>query len=153
MSKKLYNIDVEWLKEQYHIKKRTMNEIGLELGCSRQNISLVFKRYNLGTRSTGKLRKHDELKILELINKGLADKVISKIIGCWQQYIYNTRINNNLPSYKDMRLSLLLNKDWLRQKYVEEKMSQKEIASIVKCTYSTVAHYIRIHNIPSKYNC
>src|SRR5690606_18773895 len=46
---------------------------------------------------------------------------------------------NGEPAYK--------NKEWLRQKYVVEGLTQKEIASLVGCTDHTIRKWVRVHGL------
>jgi len=50
MNKRCMKIDKEWLREQYSDKKRTMRDIAHEVGCCRETISRVLKRYGIKTR-------------------------------------------------------------------------------------------------------
>jgi hypothetical protein len=45
-------------------------------------------------------------------------------------------------------IEILRNKDWLSQKYIEEKLSAKEISKILKCSFRTVLHALHRFGIP-----
>ncbi len=42
------------------------------------------------------------------------------------------------------------NRDWLKNKYIEEDLSQKEIAKICACTRRNITYYLNKFDIPSK---
>jgi len=61
-------------------------------------------------------------------------------------YVYYVRNPHHKIKFKTD--SFFRHKEWLRQKYIEEKLSACKIAKICKCTSSTIYLYLKKFNLP-----
>lgn len=163
--------DHVWLKEEYSEKRRSIKEIAAEIGCSSWSVANVLKHLGIPRRKTGEQRtgqirksKYPELNnkawlIEHYIDKRLNEHEIASIInaksgGSVLQALGRFKIERREPVFHrkagtSLNYPILNNAEWLRQKYIDEKLSSVDIAQIIGCpSASQITQSLRRHGIP-----
>lgn len=143
------------------VKELTLQEIANQLGYSydtvwRRMVEYGIKRYQSHPESS----RHPELSDKKwLYQKYIIDEEstseIATSIGCGvmlvsralENYAIKKRTGSEAQRCKH-HYHELLNKEWLYQKYIIDKMSTPAIANIVGCHSSTVGEALKRYNIP-----
>lgn len=152
----------DWLYKKYVEEKLTQKEIGKLCNCSKFPILKKLKEYNIkrsksisrSPKARWELINNKEWLYKKYIEDVLSTVEIAKICKCGHQTITrrlktfdieirSIRESNN-PKAK---FNFLENKEWLEQKYVEEKLSTCEIAKICKCGNCLIGRKLKEFNI------
>jgi len=162
---KLYK-NKEWLYNKYVKEKLSTYQVGRLSKIGGQTISKWLKKYNIPIRSRGESNHFfciQRMKSNEYYNKkwlhqkyiieGLSAVKISRIcgindvkIGCWLRE-FNIPIHTHYSSYNSL-IYKWLDKEWLYEKYIKERLSTPEIAKLYKISCSTIREYLIKYNIP-----
>ena len=82
-------------------------------------------------------------------NENLGAVKISRILGCTKWKVYDYFKKFDIVTKKG-KYPELCNKSWLETKYLDEKMSTGEIASLLDCNDTIVSHWMNKHGIKSR---
>lgn len=147
--------DKEWLCQQYLEEKRSMDEIAEIVGCDSSLVSRALTSFDIPTRTPSEVQKkkiHVDKEWLwqEYIGKKTGSPEIAKKFGCSAVAIRNALKRFNIPirTRGEARRQYEVDEGWLRQKYLEEKLSMQKIAKIVGCNRATVWNALRRCGIP-----
>lgn len=157
-----FNIDRDFLEKRYCIEKRTLRDIALELGVSRQTISNKLREYGISIRNSSYInankkpkkmlkkvckwrnkndfqRIYSELKSLELVAKHYG---INLTTACdWKK-------RHGIETIKEYSLSgkrklnrdkPYMNKQWLEDMY--SKYSWEELGKMLNCSSTTLSKW------------
>lgn len=88
------------------------------------------------------------------VEENLSTIKISKLVGCSKRTVLDAMRRFGIPrrnrSEAGIQYKMLHDEQWLRQKYLEEKLSYVEIGSIIGCTNANVMYAIKELNIPRR---
>lgn len=88
------------------------------------------------------------------VEENLSTIKISELVGCSKRTVWEAMRRFEIPrrnrSEAGIQYSRLHDEEWLRQKYLEEKLSYVEIGSLVGCTNTAVMEVIKKLNIPRR---
>lgn len=156
--------DRDWLYQKYWEERLTNYEIADELGCAPCHVHRHMKRLNIpmrqAMRRVGLYSRYPQLYDKHWLNKHYVEEQqngpeIAKSLGCTIPIIYDAleRVGierRNIASYRvgEYKYPELHDKDWLVQKHITETLNTKDIAAILGCGHSTVAHALKIFDIP-----
>ena len=139
----------EWVQEQYNSLKRTISEIASEVGCDSGSVRHALKRIGIPIRKNIKYPQlHDEMWLRSKYEQEhLTTAEIAALIGCSKdgvrvallRYKIELRLNNESlklrhkrEGRKSRKYQQLNDEQWLRQKYLEEKLTCLDIRRLVK---------------------
>ena len=157
-----FNIDKDFLEKRYCVEKKTLRDIALELGVSRQTISNKLQEYGIEIRNSTyikvnkkpkkKLKKicrwrnkndfqkvYSELKSLELVAKHYGINITT---ACdWKQKHGIETIKEYSVSGKRKlnRDKPYMNKQWLEDMY--SKYSWEELGKMLNCNPTTLSKW------------
>lgn len=154
--------DADWLREQYIDHRKTLGEIGEELGVSGRAVGLRLEAHGIERRESKEsrlnpeairyLRDADWLREQYIENeRGTVD--IAEEIGAADSTVrdwlrsHNIEIRSISEIQSEGDVERLHNKIWLREQYVGQGKSPTEIADAIGVTYGTVRDWLRRHNI------
>ena len=165
--------DRDWLFRKYWMEELSTFNIAEELGCCPQVVGKAMRRLNIPRRprseavSKGceRVTKYPLLHDVEWLKEQYVDKEhdsydIARIIGCSPAAVRNALekagIERRSSSFyhtssyhrKTRKYHQLYDKEWMIQKYVNEGLSQTEIAAIVGCSQNCVGRVLRSLGIP-----
>lgn len=155
--------NAEWLREQYHRRGHRIAEIADKCNCATSTIRRWMRNHGIETRSrsdygyeteggkhTGEGWLREQYQENRLSLSEVADKtdVGQPTIRRWMDKFdipTRTRSEANSPEaakYQDEK--------WLREKYVEERLTTYEIAELCDCTAAVVQKWLRKHGIEAR---
>jgi len=152
--------DKEWLRNQYSTLGRSATEIAEQLGCSRSAVSRWLNKKNIPIRSGAgekpadkRLTDPDWLRQEYLEKKQSSYEIAESndfsptTVRAWlSRHNIETRGKNaRLP---DRRLK---NSDWVREQYLEQEKSTREISDLCGCSRKTVTFWLNEHEIEGRH--
>jgi predicted DNA-binding protein YlxM (UPF0122 family) len=150
--------DETTLRYMYHTKKMDQSEIADELGCCEMTVSRWMDRHDIETdkKVLRGVITSDELRDLyhnkEMSMPSIAEKLDVSEKFVWdrmEQYDIDKRCKSEAKKIQNGN-SEYRNKEWLREKYWEDRLSLPEIAGICDVSASTVADWMREFNIETR---
>jgi hypothetical protein len=136
--------DYAWLREKYEGEKLSMQAIADVIGCSLAGVFTAFKRGGIVSR-------HD---------CGATKLEPKPCAYCGDLFVPRPNKKDDKQGCCSMSCARLLplkhldaslrNRDWLRQKYVVEKLSSREIAAILGCSDYAVWTWLTNFEIESR---
>ncbi|MHA1468937.1 MAG: hypothetical protein ACTSSP_00095, partial [Candidatus Asgardarchaeia archaeon] len=179
-AEKLNNKD--WLYQKYITEQLTSYQVAELANSNQKSVFTALKRHNISTRTiseAGKLKeyksKYKELESREwlcqkYIEETQSSKQMAKLIGCdsgnviraLRKFDIKIRDNREARRYvvsKSFYYELLNDKEWLEQKYVEEKCSTRNITKLCgaktpnSARQSLLRHNINVRNISEGLTC
>lgn len=138
--------DEEWLREKYVDEALEVREIAELCDCARSTVSTWISNFNLERkhREEDWLREKYHGEGLRLVDMAdLANVSKSAIIRWMDKHDIDRRDSGYSQAegpHKD--------EGWLREKYVDEKFSQKEIADMCDVGKGTIKYWLDKHEIP-----
>lgn len=142
------------LREWYCEQLLGPTEIAKKANCSRQTVMNALDAYgipHIGQRDRYRIlidRKLD--KIMELAEEGLSLNDIAKEVDVPAAALRTYAKENDIALTTHSKHRQMMTEENLRKWYLEDGMSQQNIADIVGCHYSAVARAMKKHNIPIK---
>lgn len=156
----------KWLQKQYVGQKRSTLDIARECECDPQTISNWLKKFDIPRRSIqeahskGKLARYTDcvwLKNEYVSNERTASK-IAKMCGVTHATILNWLDKHNIPrrnrsesskirAAKKIGTQKYRDPDWLKQRYVIDGLTVRDIATQIGCSFPTILHWLERHNI------
>lgn len=149
----------EWLKEQYHEKQLTAEEIGVMCEVSKNTILNWLHKHDIQTRSKGAIKGksqksytelQDESKLKQLYHgEGLSTEGVATRVGCTKQAVQfalerhgierrgATDYKRDIGSYVEQ----LNDEEWLQKQYHEEERSIESIARELDVTGPCVKYW------------
>jgi transposase-like protein len=89
--------------------------------------------------------------VTRYITQAQSTAVIARELGCTGQTVIRALRRHGIPLRKHTsRYPELHDKEWLRQKYVDERMSAKRIAKLIGSTPGNVYAHLRAAGIPTR---
>jgi len=162
----------EWIYSQYVDSLKSMKDIADEIGCTSWSVENTLKYHGIKTRSAGehrllhkdKYRRKSKYPFLNdrdwLYQKACVEKLsysaIAKIAGAKHfQSVIQALTKFGLFELRRFRPHVvgkssyekLNDKKWLRNKYIKEKLSTLEIASIIGCNCALIRKNLMRHKI------
>lgn len=145
-----------WLEEKYLEDNNSLSEVSIICGCSRETIRTWLKKHNIDRRNYYEKvdlncsGKHKDSEWLEKkYKKERSIYKLSDICGCSPSTIHKNlkkigvdRIGNEANCSKNH-----LNEDWLKNKFIEDKLSIKKIASDCGCSNTVIRKSLDEFNI------
>lgn len=144
--------DPVWLREQYHGEERGTDDIGEELGVTRHAVRYWLDKHGIERR--GRAQGPEELRDEEWMRRSykeegaaiqdIADalRVSDTAVHYWlDKHGIETRPTHG-PAPEE-----LADDDWLREQYVGEGRSMRDIADELGTSDSCVRRYLRLHDI------
>lgn len=157
-----------WLYHQYIEKKRGSPEIAKQVGCHSTTILTWLEKFDIPIRSkseaikTAKRKKFTKKKYSDkkwlydqYMNKKKSTIEIASMMDCDPQTISNWLKKFNTPRRtisEANKSNKMVNRESLKELYVDNKMSFREIAEKLNCKVSTVKYWIYKYNIPTRNN-
>jgi predicted transcriptional regulator len=127
--------DKAWLEQKFIQEKMSATGIGKLLNCSQTTVLNSLKKYDIDTQRPENPLLYDKEWLEEqYITKQRTYEDIGNEIGVTKYGVYHAmqrfdiKARNHTSAY-----SQLNDKEWLQQKYVDEKMSITDIANLVGC--------------------
>lgn len=175
-------IDKDWLRNKYLQERLSTVEIAKLLNCGQPSVYRHLKKYNIPTRNSKSaaidrkkkgfknsllrdrewlfdkyiVDKLNSYQIAELANSNQKSVLASlKFHNIKSRNISESKINqyniekHNKPLFKYCELN---NKDWLKKKYVDEKLSSRVIGNIIGCRENLVCEALKEHGIKRRTN-
>jgi uncharacterized protein YjcR len=155
--------DESWLREQYLKQKRSTVDIAEDCGCHNRTVGRWLKKYGIETRGpSGSLEKRladDRLTDSEWLRdqyvtqrRSMAE--ISELCDCSPATVENWLEKHGIETRgpqgcleKRIADQRLIDGDWLREQYVENRKTADQIAQLCGCSNSTVLRWLRKHGI------
>jgi len=154
--------DEEWLREQYVANWKGTTEIAEECGCHASTVRRWIKKHDIelrkGQPKTDKRLGDADWLHKQYVEKGMWCEEIAEECGCAVSTVYEwlckhsietrgkgggkERIRENMVA--DDRL---LDGDWLREQYIEKRMSCIKIAKECGCSNTAVQEWLSRHDI------
>lgn len=152
----------DWLEKKYLQEKLTTEKIGKLCGVSRKIVSKwldkfliprrsvnefhhkgILKNYNFHVKYKNKkwLEEKYKKEKLSVSNISKLCKVSNTIIYYWLR-TFEISINDEYCNAK------YRNKEWLKQKYINEKLSMIQISKLCKVSISPIFKWLKRYNIP-----
>lgn len=83
------------------------------------------------------------------VDEKMSDREIAEQVGCHTATVRIWRRRHGIPPHEpEGPPPELRDADWLRERYVDEDLTQYEIGEILDCSPVTVAAWLREHGIP-----
>jgi len=154
--------DEEWLREKYVKQQKTTEKIAELCGCSQPTILKWLKKHGIESRSRGTGDKDAEYRDEEwlrekYIEEQMSMSDIAQECGVYHDTIRRWLIKNDISTREarprpenlvtDKRLT---DPEWLREKYVKERMTAKEIAVCLNCSTRPVYYWLNKHSIETR---
>lgn len=161
------DMNKEWLMKKYWGERLSLAEIGIELGCSRYFVHRRMKELGIPIRSRAESHKgkehqknYPQLYDAKWLRKKyeeerLSISQIANEVGCSCETVRYALIKTEVKirtisesqtgRYKYPELH---DEDWLKEMYLENEMTQAEIASVLGCDRSHVGDMLRSLGIP-----
>ncbi len=132
----------EWLEQKYLVEKLTLVEIGELVGRHRNVVGNYLRKHGISTpKMAARNPKLDDVEWLKeqyLVNYLSYDE-IADILGTTKHVIYRRFKKLGIPGrVHTARIKELNDKEWLRRKYVDEKLSINDIAALIGCSSGAV---------------
>lgn len=146
--------DKEWLEEKYLEEKLSRRGIAEIVGCAESSVVLAFKRLGVTPRTISEAQQKYDFEEEWLRQKYLGERLsavkIAKIVGCCSFVVYKALKFFNVPirTRSEAIRQYEFDEEWLRQKYIEEKLSALRIAEIVGCGDLAIRNALKRFNIP-----
>ncbi len=156
--------NAEWLREQYHENNRATTDIADELGVSVSTICNWLSKHDIEMKSNLVAQAGPDAELLtdaEWLRTQYSDEMrscenIGTSIG-----VSGTTVRNWLKKHKINRRSAsearaegnvkqLHNKEWLREQYVDEHRSTRDIAEELDMSRTAVSSWLDRHNIEKR---
>lgn len=155
--------DKQWLREKYVEDQLTTDEIGELVDVAGSAVQSWLHRHGIGTRSPGEAQRiktaeglKDKQVMYDLYHRGgLTTHEIADHFDVDQHTVVNWMdkhgIERSMRTQKDPATpDKLRNPEWVREKYVEEKMNITAIAELCDVTRGCVSDWMDIHGIESR---
>jgi len=164
--------DENTLIELYHGEQMNTQEIADELGCAATTIRKWMDRNNIEARSmsevwqiiehphkSGRHNTPEELLDGEWLREQYHDleknaAEIAEMLECTEGTVRRWRDKHGIErrSMDDILRAkytpdVLLDKEWLREEYVNKERTAMDIADDLECTFITVSRWVREHGI------
>jgi len=153
----------DWLYNEYIVKKLSMVEIAKRCNCANVTVGDRLKSFGIKIRSNNEvgnpnanwnLLNDKEWLYKKYVEEKLNTYQIAEFCNCHnstvgeqlKKFSIKTRSSNETQNPKIKR-ELLNNKDWLYQKYIEEKFNTVQIAELCNCSYPTIKKQLQKFNI------
>jgi len=148
----------KWLSNEFETK--TAKQIAGEQNCTNTLILRRLKEFGITKKGRVRVRNY-KIPEKEWLVEQCKTKPFSQIarelkcspqtVGRWaKKYEIKEKYKLSALKIKKTKYPLLNNKEWLRQKYVDEKLSQGEIAKIIGCKGGAINYFLFKHGIPSR---
>jgi DNA-directed RNA polymerase specialized sigma24 family protein len=153
MSKKYR--DEAWLREKYVEEWLSTREIAAECGCCKTTVRNWLKKFGIDRDGCEKQASDKRLTDKEWlqqqhIEQGHSAVQIAAECGCSETTVHRWFNRHDIDSKGLERLAAderLKDADWLRKKFVEQRMPTGEIAEMCGCNRSTVQRWARKHGL------
>ena len=151
--------DKEKLYQLYVNEEKNFSEIGKILGCSDDTVKYSLVKYKIPLRKFTQKTNVDDVDLYSLyIVQKMSINKISKLFNSSERTIKQKLIELDIPirgmsesqcAYYDKEYSdLLLDKDWLYNAYINEKLNTPEIGRILGHNATTIIRYLKRFDIP-----
>lgn len=156
-SEKWPHRDEALVRHLYNDHDRTQREIADDLGCSRGTIKTWFKKHDITVPRFEYEMPEEELRRL-YTDEGNSISDVADHYGVTytavrhRLQIHDIEIRDSAPDYKHPEKvdESYKEESWLRQKYVEERLSKPEIAEMCSVAESTVQNQLIQHDIEAR---
>lgn len=169
-----YHFDKDFFHLRYVKERKTLREIALELGISRQTVANKLNEYGIKIRNSAlkrRLQKTKPLKIkrkppyqdketFEKVYKELKSlDLVAKHFGINISTACDWKVRlgiKTVPVYSDIAKREInvgkpyADEKWLRQKYEVEKLSYEDIAKMFNCHPSTIQKWAKKFGIKAR---
>lgn len=130
MSKKYPQLnDKAWLYQKYWVEKLSHQKIAQIIGCGRTSVRRAFRVFNIPSRTISEASKGE---LSHNYGKHFSE-VTKKKMSAWQK---------NRSKYQELN-----NKEWIYQRYIEERLSLKQIAKILETGDAVILRALKKFNI------
>lgn len=136
---KFPKISKEYLVEEYCIKKKTLKEIGGNLGVSDRTISSYLKKYNIGANIV-EISKEYLLKEYSKNKRTIQNIATELNLG-------TTTICKFLIKYQIPINEIYIDKEYLVEEYVNKRRTLESIAKEFNVSRSVINKFIKKYNI------
>ncbi|MEA1998134.1 MAG: NUMOD3 domain-containing DNA-binding protein [Euryarchaeota archaeon] len=166
MSKEMSNkrhpllYDKAWLEKKYLEEGLNTAEIGMIVGRCPNNVSYALKRLGIPKRSrTEATIKYPKLWDKEwlkrkYLDEWLSGREIAEEIGCNPASVNDAlkryEIPRRTPGEGHIKSKKLMDKEWLEERYIEERLSATEIGNILGCCNTAVLGALERFEIPRR---
>lgn len=147
-----------WLEKRYTDEHFCCSKIAKEVGCAPCTVLAALNRHKIQRRTPGEgHRKYKELEDIKWLEKRyleerLSAREISGLVGCSSSSVDNAlkRLGIVARNHSEARIqyAVLYDKEWLEEKYVNDRLSCSKIGGIVGCTPSAVQYVLKRFSIP-----
>jgi transposase/very-short-patch-repair endonuclease len=157
----------DWLHEHYIVRKMTSQEIAELVGVNSGTVCRWLRKLNIPVRNISSCQQpRKKLNLLqskdwlqkEYIDGKKSIKEIARNLNVSDSTVSQWLDKHNIPrkSYSELieednpKSSLLKNKDWLREKYITEFTSIKQLSDCLEVSQKLVAKWLDIHGIKKR---
>jgi len=167
----------EWLYSKYVVNRLSTVQIASLLFCKPSSVMRALKRKGIETRSIkdsaiGRKKKGFKAKELNdrtwLFKKYVLEKLnsyeIASLLNTNQKSVFSALKFHKIPTRNcseakleslikkppKTHFSLLANISWLKNKYIDQKLSANQIGLELGCSPSLVLSYLNKHGIPAR---
>lgn len=152
--------DSDHLRELYHTRGMSQQEMADAMNCRRQTVLNWMKRYDIPRRSTGEHQTPGELRDESWVRRqhhGLGKSVpeIAETVGCSGKAVRNALSRHDIELRSKYVLDertkeMLESEETLRYLYFDKNLSQSEIARRIGCQQMAISNRFDKFDIESK---
>jgi len=130
----------ELLRQMYHDEGMSLSDIAEHSKYARRTVQRRMKKHGIERRHQ---EKYEELRNAEKMYKwyvesGMSTTEIANKLGCNSGTVYQNLKSHGIEMRDKIEYAELHDKEWLKERYKDERMSTSEIAEEVGCNPTTV---------------
>jgi len=147
-------VDGETLRSLYCDEHLTQRQIGGSYGVSHTSIRKLMKKYKIESRKGGTQKIYvDQGKIEQLYNSGLSEAKIARVCDCklgviqrrMKEFGIPTRKPREQPHHYELKVNI--DKDKLKELYVDKQLTSIEVATILGYAKATVQKRLKEYGL------
>lgn len=149
----LADLPMDWLREQYVQRRRSILDIAAEVGLSATPVRRALTEAGIPIE-TGRLPAELDDADWLASQSGVTSAELARRLGVTPESVSRARQRHGLLAgvVRQSKYPHLDDRAWLQKSYVEEGMTQAQIAKVIGCSRSAVALAMDRLGIPARPN-